>query len=148
MVKRGMLDHCKNGPLYWIDTADSQPCIGTGGIAAWQMTAYGELLCHEGSGSVALVPPDVLWISVNIKWQRLCMLPCGPSITNKHIVCNLALRVAHSFSYPSPLLPPGKIFHSGLPHKAINPIEMAMDAVLAIQKRFYTDFGPHPLEAK
>jgi acetylornithine deacetylase len=47
---------------------------------------------------------------------------------------------------PPPL--PGKIFHSGLPHKAINPIEMAMDAVLAIQKRFYTDFGPHPLEAK
>jgi hypothetical protein len=41
MVKRGLLDKCKGGPLFWIDTADSQPCIGTGGIAAWQLTAHG-----------------------------------------------------------------------------------------------------------
>lgn len=44
LVKHGMLDKCKEGPLYWLDTADSQPCIGTGGIAAWQLTAHGELL--------------------------------------------------------------------------------------------------------
>jgi hypothetical protein len=49
---------------------------------------------------------------------------------------------------PFPLLSPGKLFHSGLPHKSINPIEMAMDAVREMQKRFYEDFGPHPLEAK
>lgn len=42
----------------------------------------------------------------------------------------------------------GKLFHSGLPHKSINPIELVMDAVLEIQKRFYKDFPPHPLEAK
>lgn len=41
LVKRGYLDKCKQGPLYWLDTADSQPCIGTGGIAAWQLTAHG-----------------------------------------------------------------------------------------------------------
>lgn len=80
MVKRGLLDKCKNGPLYWIDTADSQPCIGTGGIVAWQLTAH------------------------------------------------------------------GKLFHSGLPHKSINPIELAMDAVSEMQQRFYIDFGPHPGE--
>lgn len=82
MVKHGMLDQCKNGPLYWIDTADSQPCIGTGGIAAWQLTAY------------------------------------------------------------------GKLFHSGLPHKSINALELAMDAVAEMQRRFYQDFGQHPLEEK
>lgn len=82
MVDRGMLEVCKAGPLYWIDTADSQPCIGTGGIAAWTLTAF------------------------------------------------------------------GKLFHSGLPHKAVNPIELAMDAVLEMQRRFYEDFGPHPQEAK
>ncbi len=42
MVKRGKLDHLRDGPLYWVDTADSQPCIGTGGICAWELTAYGE----------------------------------------------------------------------------------------------------------
>eukprot|EP00775_Hariotina_reticulata_P001518 gene1518-1855_t len=82
LVKHGYLDKCKEGPLYWLDTADSQPCIGTGGIAAWQLTAF------------------------------------------------------------------GKLFHSGLPHKSINPIEMAMDAVTEMQRRFYEDFGPHPLEQK
>jgi acetylornithine deacetylase len=45
-------------------------------------------------------------------------------------------------------LSPGKLFHSGLPHKSINPLELLMDAVLEIQKRFYRDFPAHPLEAK
>jgi hypothetical protein len=40
--------------LYWLDTADSQPCIGTGGIAAWQLTAFGAISlqaeCNRGSG--------------------------------------------------------------------------------------------------
>ena len=40
----------------------------------------------------------------------------------------------------------GKLFHSGLPHKSINPIELAMDAVSEMQQRFYIDFGPHPGE--
>lgn len=81
LVKRGYLDRLKDGPLYWVDTADSQPCIGTGGIACWQLTAF------------------------------------------------------------------GKLFHSGLPHKSINPIELAMDAVSEMQRRFYQDFPPHPSEA-
>jgi hypothetical protein len=42
----------------------------------------------------------------------------------------------------------GKLFHSGLPHKSINPMELLMDAVLEIQKRFYKDFPAHPLETK
>ena len=77
-----MLAECQGGPLYWVDTADSQPCIGTGGIAAWTLTAY------------------------------------------------------------------GKLFHSGLPHKSVNPIELAMDAVATLQRRFYADFPATALEAK
>jgi acetylornithine deacetylase len=42
----------------------------------------------------------------------------------------------------------GKLFHSGLPHKAVNPIELAMDAVTEMQRRFYQDFAPHPEEAR
>ncbi|KAL6349335.1 hypothetical protein AAG906_033991 [Vitis piasezkii] len=80
LVKDGLLNKLKEGPLYWIDTADKQPCIGTGGMIPWK------------------------------------------------------LRVT------------GKLFHSGLPHKAINPLELAMDAVKEIQLRFYRDFPPHPKE--
>ncbi|KAF3449455.1 hypothetical protein FNV43_RR10183 [Rhamnella rubrinervis] len=80
LVKDGLLNKLKDGPLFWIDTADKQPCIGTGGMIPWK------------------------------------------------------LRVT------------GKLFHSGLPHKAINPLELAMEALKEIQLRFYRDFPPHPME--
>ncbi|GKB60176.1 acetylornithine deacetylase [Tanacetum coccineum] len=80
LVKDGLLDKLKNGPLYWIDTADKQPCIGTGGAIPWKL----------------------------------------------HVT--------------------GKLFHSGLAHKAINPFELAMEALKEIQTRFYRDFPAHPKE--
>ncbi|EFJ21664.1 hypothetical protein SELMODRAFT_106336 [Selaginella moellendorffii] len=82
LVKDGLLDSLKNGPLFWIDTADKQPCIGTGGMISWKLTAY------------------------------------------------------------------GKLFHSGLPHKAINPLELCMEAMKEIQTRFYSDFPAHPSEER
>ena len=72
----GKLDHLKGGPIFWVDSADSQPCMGTAGCSMW------------------------------------------------------TLRVE------------GRLFHSGLPHKGINSVEMAMEAVNHIQTRFYQDFPP------
>jgi acetylornithine deacetylase len=66
------MNSLKGGPLFWIDSADSQPCIGTAGNAQWA-------------------------------------LKCK-----------------------------GKLFHSGLPHKGINSIEMATDALNYIQEKFYS----------
>ncbi|CAN6678067.1 unnamed protein product [Malus baccata var. baccata] len=80
LVKDGLLSRLKDGPLFWIDTADKQPCIGTGGMIPWKL----------------------------------------------HVT--------------------GKLFHSGLAHKAINPLELAMEALKEIQLRFYRDFPPHPKE--
>jgi acetylornithine deacetylase len=40
----------------------------------------------------------------------------------------------------------GKLFHSGLPHKGINSLELAFETVSRIQDRFYQDFPPHPQE--
>jgi len=42
MVKHGKLDRLKNGPVYWIDTADKQPCIGTGAVMPRRITAHGK----------------------------------------------------------------------------------------------------------
>ena len=61
LVEKGELDFIKGGPVYWVDSADSQPCIGTAAAIDWTFTAK------------------------------------------------------------------GKLFHSGLPHKAINSIEMATE---------------------
>ncbi|KAK9927933.1 hypothetical protein M0R45_025093 [Rubus argutus] len=80
LVKDGLLNKLKEGPLFWIDTADKQPCIGTGGMIPWKL----------------------------------------------HVT--------------------GKLFHSGLAHKAINPLELAMEALKEIQSRFYKDFPPHDKE--
>jgi acetylornithine deacetylase len=78
--KEGYMEELKGGPLFWIDSADSQPCIGTAG---------------------------------NMQW-------------------NLKVK--------------GKLFHSGLPHLGINPIEMAMDTINYLQKRFYADYPAHDKE--
>lgn len=77
LAKENYLDDLKAGPLFWIDAADSQPCIGTCGNLQWRMKVT------------------------------------------------------------------GKLFHSGLPHRGINSIEMAMDAVSYVQKKFFDDFERH-----
>ena len=41
----------------------------------------------------------------------------------------------------------GKLFHSGLPQNAINPLELMMEALAEIQRRFYAQFPPHAREA-
>lgn len=75
VMKHGYLDGIKGGPVFWIDSADSEPCIGTAGAIQWTLKAE------------------------------------------------------------------GKLFHSGLPHKGINSLEFATEAMSEIQRRFYAD---HP----
>jgi acetylornithine deacetylase len=81
VVEKGKLAEAKNGPVYWVDSADSQPCCGTAGMLSWSLKAS------------------------------------------------------------------GRVFHSGFPHKGINSIEMAMEGVSLMQRRFYEDFAPHPSES-
>eukprot|EP01047_Picozoa_sp_COSAG01_P054919 COSAG01_NODE_6056_length_3876_cov_9.951019_4_plen_142_part_00 len=63
LVKEGKLEHLKNGPVFWCDSADSQPCIGTAAAIQWTIKANGYLfhsgLPHKGiNGAHA---PAVLW---------------------------------------------------------------------------------------
>ena len=80
VVKDGHIDELKNGTCYWIDSADSQPCIGSAGALQWHLKAT------------------------------------------------------------------GRLFHSGLPHRGINSLELASEALAIVQKRFYEDFPAHPQE--
>lgn len=58
LYKDGKLDNLKNGPLYWIDTSDSQPCLGTASAAMWTLKCKGRLfhsgLPHQGINSLEL----------------------------------------------------------------------------------------------
>ena len=47
-VQTGKLDHIKQGPVIWVDCADSQPCIGTAGSVTWFFKATGKLF-HSGA---------------------------------------------------------------------------------------------------
>lgn len=82
LLKDGKLEKLKDGPVYWVDSADSQPCMGTASAVMWT------LKCR------------------------------------------------------------GRLFHSGLPHKGVNSLELAMDATTQIQKRFFEDYPPHALETE
>ena len=80
LALEGHLDRLLPGPVFWVDSADAQPCIGTAG---------------------------------NLQWK---------------------LDIS------------GKAFHSGLPHKGINAIELGVDTVAYLQARFFEAFPAHPLE--
>ena len=47
LEKRGELAFLKNGPLVWLDSADTGPTLGTGGVTTWSLTAKGKLF-HSG----------------------------------------------------------------------------------------------------
>eukprot|EP00042_Codosiga_hollandica_P008854 m.20338 g.20338 ORF g.20338 m.20338 type:complete len:435 (-) comp31927_c0_seq1:151-1455(-) len=47
LLKHGYLKDLINGPVYWIDSADAHPCIGTAGVVQWKLTAKGKL-GHSG----------------------------------------------------------------------------------------------------
>ena len=48
LVETGKLDHIRQGPVIWVDCADSQPCIGTAGSITWFFKATGKLF-HSGA---------------------------------------------------------------------------------------------------
>jgi len=80
LMESGKLDQLKHGPVVWLDCADKQPNIGSGGVVAWKLSAV------------------------------------------------------------------GKMCHSGFPHKGVNAIELAMDAVRELQRVFYERFPAHERE--
>ena len=42
LVKDGRLNHLKNGPVYWIDSADFGPTTATAGMALWRLAIEGK----------------------------------------------------------------------------------------------------------
>jgi acetylornithine deacetylase len=47
LVGEGRLDHLRSGPVYWIDSANFGPTLGTGGMTTWRLTAAGKA-AHSG----------------------------------------------------------------------------------------------------
>jgi acetylornithine deacetylase len=47
LQKHGHLDNLSTGPVIWLDCANKQPNIGSGGVVGWQLTATGRMF-HSG----------------------------------------------------------------------------------------------------
>ncbi|CAE7864846.1 unnamed protein product [Symbiodinium necroappetens] len=53
VLKNGKLEEAKNGPVYWVDSADSNPCCGTSGALSWSLKCRGRLF-HSGFPNKAI----------------------------------------------------------------------------------------------
>jgi len=53
LMKNGYLENLKDGWVFWIDSADKNPCVGTAGMLAWKLTAKGRQ-GHSGMPHVAI----------------------------------------------------------------------------------------------
>jgi acetylornithine deacetylase/succinyl-diaminopimelate desuccinylase-like protein len=47
VVEQGKLDDLKDGTIYWLDSADFGPTVGTGGVAMWELRVAG-VTGHSG----------------------------------------------------------------------------------------------------
>ncbi|KAI6656487.1 Acetylornithine deacetylase-like [Oopsacas minuta] len=47
LVKEGLLENLKSGPVFWVDSSDSHPCIGCCSALMWKLRAEGRL-SHSG----------------------------------------------------------------------------------------------------
>jgi acetylornithine deacetylase len=121
VVKDGALEECKNGICFWIDSADSQPCTGTAGVL--QVRSFESLLFALSFFMLAV---------------------CSKKFADKFLL--LSLSTSLFFNYQWHLKATGRLFHSGLPHRGINSLELVSEAMAVIQRRFYEDFPPHEQE--
>ena len=78
VVAAKKIEELKNGTVFWIDSADSQPCVGTAGAMQWHLKATGRLfhsgLPHRGINSLELVSEALSEIQKTIL-QRLSSAP-------------------------------------------------------------------------
>lgn len=69
VVQAGNLDEAKNGPVYWVDSADSQPCCGTSGMLSWSLKCKGRLF-HSGFPNKAINSIELASEACSIIQQR------------------------------------------------------------------------------
>lgn len=55
LVKNGKMSHLKKGYMYWIDTSDTNPCIGTAAMRSWKLHVKGQM-GHSGVPQKAMNP--------------------------------------------------------------------------------------------
>lgn len=58
LEKQGELEALKNGPLFWVDSANYGPTLGTGGMLAWKLKFSGKKF-HSGVPQLGINPIEM-----------------------------------------------------------------------------------------
>ena len=84
LVKEGKLEHLKKGPVFWCDSADSQPCIGTAAAIQWNLKA-GALNFPSGFSAC----PLSACCSADLRWPPMLLPPpcCSQLATFSTLAC-------------------------------------------------------------
>ncbi|CAK4144117.1 unnamed protein product [Aphanomyces euteiches] len=106
-----------------------------------QKTVSAVLIASEENGEIAGVGVEVL-----METGKIDFLKNGPVVWLDCSDSQPCIGTAGALTWS--LKATGKLFHSGLPHLGMNALELAMDALQVIQKRFYEDFPSHKDEAR
>lgn len=69
VVQCGKLEDVKGGPVYWVDSADSQPCCGTSGMLSWSLKCSGRLF-HSGFPNKGINSIELACEAVGVIQQR------------------------------------------------------------------------------
>ena len=93
--EQGLLEPLKQGTVYWLDSADFGPTIGTGGIATWELLAYG-VAGHSGMPhncvnaiELAMATSQALcaWFAIQLpphpdeaRWKFECSSSCKATV--------------------------------------------------------------------
>ena len=108
---------------------------------ALRRTVTGVLIANEENGVVKDIGVDKLMQS-----GKIDHLKSGPVIWVDCADMHPCIGTASSVVWH--LKAVGKLFHSGLPHKGVNALELCNAAVAELQKRFYEEFPEKPEHAE
>ena len=76
LMKDGKLDHLKNGPIYWVDSADVNPCMGKTVVCYSKNTVAVVVECmYNPLLSSSLSPPSLLSFFLSTSLYSFSPLP-------------------------------------------------------------------------
>jgi len=106
---------------------------------ALKRTVTAVFIANEENGMVEGIGVDKL-----VETGKLDHIKSGPVVWVDCADSQPCIGTAGSLTWH--LKAVGKLFHSGLPHKGVNALELANTAMAELQDRFYAEFKPTPQE--
>jgi|EP00927_Polykrikos_kofoidii_P066415 acetylornithine deacetylase len=98
VLEAGKLEEARNGPLFWVDAADSQPCCGSFGSLGWSLKCNGRVFHsgfpHKGINSIEIASEVLSYVQGRFyeefpghRLDDTYQFPCGSTMKPTQIEC-------------------------------------------------------------